>query len=247
MTPRRFQRRVMAEDQRPGVVGFYEPFGERLVASSLASSGVSANPVSQASMPVTAAATPQPAHARSAASRSPSWAAARRMFPSLAPAPSLAATPRPGLGRRVMAHWPAVRAHARQAARRSSPARRTPATAGSRTARTGTARPPCLPGRSGTRRGPRARTGHTSHSFPGHLPLRGRAPLEHRRAGRTVQEVDVGGSPCLPHHPAEQGTGLPGVQGHAPGGLAAAVSEMMSARMVSSGRWRGGAHAVHQG
>ena len=43
---------------------------------SLASSGISENPASQASMPVTAAATPQPAQARSAASRSLCWAAA---------------------------------------------------------------------------------------------------------------------------------------------------------------------------
>jgi hypothetical protein len=65
-----------------------------------------------------------------------------------------------------MRHWPAVRAHARQAARRSSPEQTVPAIAGSRTARTGKARQPGLPGLPGTPRRPQARTGHMSHSSP---------------------------------------------------------------------------------
>ena len=73
---------------------------------------------------------------------------------------------------RRVRHWPAARAHARPEARRSSPARTAPAIAGSRSVRIGTAR---LSGRPGTPRRPRARTDHTSHSFPRHLPLRCRA------------------------------------------------------------------------
>jgi hypothetical protein len=68
--------------------------------------------------------------------------------------------------RGVMRHWPGVRAHARQAARRSSPVQTAPATAGSRNARTGKARHPGLPGLPGTLRRPRARTDHMSHSSP---------------------------------------------------------------------------------
>ena len=65
---------------------------------------------------------------------------ARPLIPAAAPAP--AARPRPGLGRRVLRPWPAVRVRARRAARRSSPEQIAPASAGSRTARTGTARRP---------------------------------------------------------------------------------------------------------
>ena len=60
-----------------------------------------------------------------------------------------------------MRHWPAVRVHARQAARRSSPEQIAPASAGSRIARTGK---PRQPGRPGILRRLRARTDHTSHS-----------------------------------------------------------------------------------
>ena len=80
-------------------------------------------------------------------------------MPAAAPAP--AATPRPGQGRRVMRHWPAVRVHARQAARRSSPEQIAPASAGWRIARTGKARQPGLPG---ILRRLRARSDHTSQS-----------------------------------------------------------------------------------
>ena len=86
----------------------------------------------------------------------------RHLVTAAAPAP--AATPRPGPGCRVMRYWPAVPRRARRAARRSSPEQRAPASAGLRTARTGTARQPGLPGRPGILRPPRARTGHTSRS-----------------------------------------------------------------------------------
>jgi hypothetical protein len=79
------------------------------------------------------------------------------------------ATPPPGPGRRVRRltqHWPAVRGHARQAAKRSSPERTAPAIAGSRNARTGKARQPGCPGLPGTPRRPRAHTDHMSHSSP---------------------------------------------------------------------------------
>jgi hypothetical protein len=83
----------------------------------------------------------------------------RHLMPAATPAP--AATPHPGPGRRVMRHWPAVRVHACQAARRSSPEQIAPASAGSRIARTGKAR---QPGRPGILRRLRARTDYTSHS-----------------------------------------------------------------------------------
>lgn len=69
-------------------------------------------------------------------------------------------------------HWLAARAHAPPEARRSSPARTAPASAGSRSVRTDTAR---LSGLPGTPRGLRARTDHRSHSFLRYLPFRCRA------------------------------------------------------------------------
>ena len=76
------------------------------------------------------------------------------------------ATPPLGPGWRLTRQWPAVRWHARQAARRSSLERIVPAIASLRNVRTGKARQPgslCLPG---TPRRPRARIDHTSHSSP---------------------------------------------------------------------------------
>src|SRR5215470_9544968 len=78
---------------------------------------------------------------------------------SAATHPRRAATPRRRAGR----SQPAAQAHARQEARRSSPERTAPAIAGSRNVRTGKAR---RPGLLCTRRGPRVRTDHTSHSSP---------------------------------------------------------------------------------
>jgi hypothetical protein len=60
------------------------------------------------------------------------------------------ATPPPGPGRRLTRRWPAVRGHARQAARRSSSERTAPAIASSRNVRTGKARRPGLPALLGT-------------------------------------------------------------------------------------------------
>ena len=82
------------------------------------------------------------------------------------------ARPRGRLGHSLVRHWPAARAHARPEVRRSSPERIAPASAGSRCARTGTAR---QPGPPGTPRRSRVRTDHTSPSFPRHLPVRCRA------------------------------------------------------------------------
>jgi len=85
-----------------------------------------------------------------------------RLQPCCAPT----ATPPPGWGRRLTRHWPAVRWHARQAARRSSLEPIAPAIASSRNVRTGKARRPGSPCLPGTPRRPRARTDHTSHSSP---------------------------------------------------------------------------------
>ena len=119
------------------------------------------------------------------------------VMPAATPAP--AATPRPGPGRRVMRHWPAVRGHARQATRRSSPEQIAPAKAGSRIARTGKARQHGLPG---TLRRRRARTGHTSHSSSatclsavgygfhrGSSPVRYWAPVSGLRRWRALMAV----------------------------------------------------------
>ena len=57
--------------------------------------------------------------------------------------------------------------------------------------------------------------------------------LEHRRAGGTVQDVDLGGSPYLPDHPAEQGTDLLRVEGNAPGGITAAYAGLDDALVVA--------------
>jgi hypothetical protein len=73
------------------------------------------------------------------------------------------ATPHRRAGCSLQRHWLAARARARPEARTSSPERTAPANAGSRTIRTGTARPPGLPG---TPRRSRVRTDHTSHSSP---------------------------------------------------------------------------------
>ena len=69
------------------------------------------------------------------------------------------ATPHPRPGRSLLA----ALVHAHREARRSSPERTAPASAGSRSFRTGKARPPGL---LGTPRGSRARTDHTSRSSP---------------------------------------------------------------------------------
>src|SRR5215472_16439254 len=68
----------------------------------------------------------------------------------------------------------------------------------------------------------------TCHCAAGPVPL-----LEHRRAGRTVQDVDLVGSPYMPHHPAEQGTELLGVEGHAPGSITAAHAGLDDALVVA--------------
>jgi hypothetical protein len=129
-------------------------------------------------------------------------------------------------------HWLVARAHARPEARRSSPARTTPAIAGSRSPHrysspirsTRYAAPIAGPHRS-----------HVSLISPSPATaLPGLAPsLEHRRAGSTVQDVDLGGSPSLPHHPAEQGTDLLRVEGHAPGGITAAYAGLDDALVVT--------------
>jgi hypothetical protein len=82
------------------------------------------------------------------------------------------AMPHGRLGRSLVRRWLAARAHACQEARRSSPERTSPANAGSRSARTGTARHPDPPG---TPRRSRARTDHTSHTSARRLPVRCRA------------------------------------------------------------------------
>jgi len=76
--------------------------------------------------------------------------------------------------------------------------------------------------------------------LPGPVP-----PLEHRRAGRTVQDVDLGGSPYLPHHPAEQGTDLRRVEGHAPGGITAAHAGLDDALVVAETTHRAPLLPVH--
>jgi hypothetical protein len=48
-----------------------------------------------------------------------------------------------------------------------------------------------------------------------------------------VQDVDFGGSPYLPHHPAEQGTDLLGVEGYAPGDITAAYADLDDALVVA--------------
>ena len=65
-------------------------------------------------------------------------------------------------------------------------------------------------------------------ALPGPVP-----PLEHRRAGSTVQDVDLGKSPCLPHHPAEQGTDLLRAERHAPSGITAARASLDDALVVA--------------
>ena len=59
------------------------------------------------------------------------------------------------------------------------------------------------------------------------------APSEHRRAGSTVQDVEFGGSPYLPHHPAEQGTDLLRAERHAPSGITAARASLDDALVVA--------------
>src|SRR5215472_19084267 len=68
----------------------------------------------------------------------------------------------------------------------------------------------------------------TCHCAAGPVPL-----LEHRRAGRTVQDFDLVGSPYVPHHPAEQGTDLLRVEGHAPGGITAVYAGLDDALIVA--------------
>src|SRR5262249_49045457 len=68
---------------------------------------------------------------------------------------------------------------------------------------------------------------------PGHAAAGPGAPLEHRRAGSTVQDVDLGGSPYLPHRLAEQGTDLLRVEEHAPGGITAAYAGLDDALVVA--------------
>ena len=48
-----------------------------------------------------------------------------------------------------------------------------------------------------------------------------------------VQDADLGGSPYVPHHPAEQGTDLLRVEGHAPGGITAAYAGLDDALVVA--------------
>ena len=48
-----------------------------------------------------------------------------------------------------------------------------------------------------------------------------------------VQDVDLGRSPFLPHHPAEQGTDFPPVQGYAPGGITTACAGLDDALVVA--------------
>ena len=48
-----------------------------------------------------------------------------------------------------------------------------------------------------------------------------------------VQDVDLGGSPYLAHHPAEQGTDLLMAEGHAPGGITAAYARLDDALVVA--------------
>ena len=59
------------------------------------------------------------------------------------------------------------------------------------------------------------------------------APSEHRRAGSTVQDVDFGRSPCLPHDPAEHGANLLRVEGRAPGDVTAAYAGLDDALVVA--------------
>jgi len=75
--------------------------------------------------------------------------------------PAAEATRHRRAGRSLRRRWLAARARAHPGARRSSSVRTAPANAGSRTVRTGTARPP---GRPGTPCRSRVRTDHTSHS-----------------------------------------------------------------------------------
>src|SRR5215469_4544109 len=65
------------------------------------------------------------------------------------------------------------------------------------------------------------------------MMVRDRCPLEHRRAGRTVQDVDLVGSPYMPHHPAEQGADLLSAEGHAPGGITAAHAGLDDALVIA--------------
>jgi hypothetical protein len=48
-----------------------------------------------------------------------------------------------------------------------------------------------------------------------------------------VQDVDLGGSPYLPHHPAEQGTDFLRVEGCASGGIIAAYAGLDDALVVA--------------
>src|SRR5215471_1205023 len=86
------------------------------------------------------------------------------------------------------AGWCAARTPVRQWAGWPSLERRAPAVAGSRSACTGTAR---HSGSPGTSHGLRARTDHTSHSFPA---------SGHPAALRPSSRADVGGEPTDPAH-----------------------------------------------
>src|SRR5215831_20881790 len=86
------------------------------------------------------------------------------------------------------AGWRAARTPVRQWAGWPSPERKAPAVAGSRSACTGTAR---HSGSPGTSHGLRARTDHTSHSFPA---------SGHPAALRPSSRADVGGEPTDPAH-----------------------------------------------
>jgi hypothetical protein len=48
-----------------------------------------------------------------------------------------------------------------------------------------------------------------------------------------VQDVDLGGSPYSPHHPAEQGTDLLRVEGYASSGITAAYAGLDDALVVA--------------
>jgi hypothetical protein len=110
------------------------------------------------------------------------------------------ATLPPRQGRVLVRHWLAARAPARLEARTSSPERTAPAIAGSRSARTGTAR---QPGLLCTPRRPRARTDHTSHSSPRHLPAAGC-----RAQGSPARCTPSLAHPVMPACPARPGAGL---------------------------------------
>src|SRR5262249_60653488 len=51
--------------------------------------------------------------------------------------------------------------------------------------------------------------------------------------GRAVRRLDLAGSPSLPPHPAEQGTDLLRVEGHAPASITAAYAGLDDALVVA--------------